>query len=146
MKSLCSLSMLLARICIAAIFILAGISKFFSWDATAAYMASKNIPMVPYFLVLAALLEIIAGICLVVGYHTRIAAAALMLYLIPTTGIFHDFWNVTDPAARELQMEMFLKNLAIFGGLWYILCCGSGKYSCDSSCGSCKGDEQKYKT
>lgn len=144
MRTLCSFSMLLARLCLAAVFILAGISKFISWDQTIAYMTAKGIPMASYFLVLAGLLEIIAGVCLVVGYYTRIAAAALMLFLIPTTGIFHDFWNLTDAAGRQLQMIMFLKNLAIFGGLWYVLCSGAGKYSCDSNCCTYKGDEHKH--
>jgi len=126
--------MFLARLCLATIFIIAGINKFFAWDATASFMAAKGIPMAPFFLVIAALLEIICGICLVIGYQTRIAAGVLMLFLIPTTGIFHDFWNVLDPIARELQTVMFLKNLAIFGGLWYVLCFGSGKYSCDAGC------------
>lgn len=134
MKSLCSISMFLARLCLATIFIIAGINKFFSWDATLAYMTAHGVPMAPFFLVMAALIEIVCGICLVIGYQTRIAAGILMLFLIPTTGIFHDFWNSPDAATRELQTTMFLKNLAIFGGLWYVLCCGSGKYSCDAAC------------
>ncbi|EFB40558.1 hypothetical protein pah_c200o130 [Parachlamydia acanthamoebae str. Hall's coccus] len=126
--------MFLARLCLAAIFIIAGIGKILDYDSTLAYMVSKGIPMAPFFLVLAALLEVLAGICLVIGYKTRLAAALLMLFLIPTTGIFHNFWDVAEPAARQLQMTMFLKNLGIFGGLWYVLCCGSGRYGCDAVC------------
>lgn len=133
MKALRSLLTLIARWCIAAIFIFSGAGKLIFFDQTQAYMASKGFTAIPLFLVGAALLELIGGLCLILGYKARFGATLLLLFLIPTTIIFHDFWNIIGEE-RALQQIMFLKNLAIFGGLIYILCDGAGSFSLDSCC------------
>lgn len=133
MKFLVSFLMFLARVCLATIFILAGVSKFMNFDQTAAYMASKGLTMIPLFLFGAATIEILGGLALVFGYKTRLAAAVLLLFMIPTTLIFHDFWNLSG-ADRAAQQIEFLKNLAIFGGLLYALAVGAGRCSCDNGC------------
>ena len=130
MKPINSLLMLFGRWCIAAIFIFGGLGKFINYDATAAYMAAKGLAPIPILLVISALVEIIGGCSLILGYKTRWGALLLLLFLIPTTLIFHDFWNVTGEG-RTLQLIEFLKNLAIFGGLLYVLVKGAGSIACD---------------
>ena len=51
-----------------------------------------------------------------VGFRARWGAVALLIFLLPVTLVFHNFWAVP---AEQQQMEManFLKNLAIGGGL-----------------------------
>lgn len=122
---------LVARFCLAAVFFWAGLGKILFYNETHQYMAAKGFPMVPLFLLGAAALEIIASFCLFIGYRTRTAATLLLLFLIPTTLIFHDFWMM-EGAERVLQQTEFLKNLAIFGGLLYIVCIGAGGWSCDA--------------
>lgn len=131
MKALRSFLTFIARLCIAVIFIVAGASKLIFFDQSQAYMASKGLTAIPLFLVGAALVELIGGICLILGYKARFGATILLLLLIPATIIFHDFWNIQGEE-RALQQSMFLKNLAIFGGLLYILCDGAGSLSLDS--------------
>lgn len=96
-------------------------------------MASKGLTMVPLLLIIAALIEIIGGVALLVGFRTRIAGAILLLYLIPVTLIMHDFWNLAGPD-RQQQIVEFLKNLGIFGGLFYVISVGSGRFSMDACC------------
>jgi putative oxidoreductase len=134
MKGLCSIGMLLGRICISAIFILAAIGKIMDYEGTSQYMASKGLTMIPIFLYGAAIVELIGGLMVLIGFKTRIGAVILLLFLIPTTLIFHDFWNVSEALARQLQMIIFMKNLAIFGGLLYIVCAGPGRIACCSRC------------
>lgn len=141
MNSLCSLLALLGRIFLAIIFVLSGVSKFIEWDATAGYMASKGMTMVPFFLVSAAIVEVLMGIFLIIGFKTRFAATVLALFLIPTTLIFHDFWNLQG-LDKTIQMIFFLKNLAIIGGLTYIIAFGAGCISVDSFCNRCCGKSQ----
>lgn len=133
MKITCSLTTLLGRLCLSAIFLMAGIGKIMHYDQTAKYMESKGMTMIPFFLVAALLIELIGALSLIIGFKTRWGAALLLLFLIPTTLIFHDFWNV-DEASRQMQMINFLKNLGIFGGLLYVLSCGAGRFSVDSCC------------
>lgn len=127
-----SLGLLLGRICLSTIFILAGIGKFLDYEGTAKYMTEAGMTMIPFFLYGAALVEILGGLSLLFGFKTRLGATILLLFLIPTTLIFHAFWNY-DGAMRTMQMIEFLKNLAIFGGLFYVVVCGPGRLSIDGS-------------
>ena len=120
----------LNRAFLATIFILSGMGKFAQWDATAQYMTAQGMPLVYFFLLAAGLLEITAGVLLLIGYRTRVAATVLTLFLIPVTLIFHDFWNLQGPE-RQMQMINFLKNLAIMGGLIGTVVHGAGRASVD---------------
>lgn len=135
MSALCSLGMLLGRVLLSIGFILAGIEKFMDYDGTAAYMASKGMTMIPLFLYAAAIVELLGGLSLLIGYKIRYSAAILILFLIPVTLIFHNFWAL-EGADRQEQMYNFLKNLGIMGGLFYVLCAGAGKFGFDC-CSRC---------
>ncbi len=128
-----SLLKLFGRITIAAIFLLAGISKFLNPEATSLYMAAKGMPIIPFFMYSAGIVEILGGLSLLIGFKTRWGALLLALFLIPATMLFHDFWNV-GPAEEALQKILFLKNLAIFGGLLYVIAAGAGGLSIDRFC------------
>lgn len=131
MNAMRSFLMLIGRLCICAIFLLAGAGKLMDYDGTAQYMSAKGFTMIPFFLYGAALIEIVGGLSVFLGYKTRVGAILLLLFLIPTTYIFHDFWNNTDATAKTLNMIMFLKNLGIFGGLLYVFSNGPGAFSLD---------------
>ena len=79
---------------------------------------------------------------LILGYKTRFGASLLLIFLIPSTLIFHDFWNVTETEFMTQQI-LFLKNLAIFGGLLNILSIGPGGLAFDSCCCKKKVVEEK---
>jgi putative oxidoreductase len=126
-----SFFMLLGRILISAIFILAGINKFIDYEGTAAYMASKNMPLIPLFLYAAALVELFGGLSVLLGFKTRYGALALGLFLIPVSIVFHDFWNITAQVEKQEQMIHFFSNAAILGGLLYVICFAAGAFSID---------------
>ena len=120
------------RVLLSAIFLSAGAMKLLDWNHTADLMASKGLPLVPLLLPLAALTELIAGLSLLLGWHARLGALALFLFLIPTTLVFHNFWAVTGPEQQN-QMQHFLKNLAIMGGLLVVVGLGPGRCSLDAA-------------
>lgn len=107
----------IGRFCIAAIFIVAGIGKIFSWNQTLEYMRAHDMQMAELLIIGAIVVEVLSSFALAFGIRPKIAATVLLLYLIPVTYIFHAFWMIDQPAMREAQMIEFLKNLAIFGGL-----------------------------
>lgn len=135
MKSqLSALGMFLGRIAIATIFLLSGITKLLSPEATASYMAAKGMTNVNFFLYAAAIVEILGAALVIFGWKTRWGALLLLLFLGATTYIFHDFWNIEDQSERTIQMINFLKNLGIAGGLLYLLSVGAGRWSVDRCC------------
>lgn len=121
---------LVARLSISLIFVLSGFSKITGWSDTAAYMVSKGMTAVPLFLALAIFIELGAGMMVMLGYRARLGALALIIFVIPTTIIFHNFWAL-QASEQQLQMIMFLKNLSILGGLLMIVAYGAGKFSLD---------------
>ena len=64
-------------------------------------------------------LQLVAGIALVIGWHERLAALLLALFLIPATLAAHDFWAYHGPELQG-QLANFLKNVAMFGGLIFV--------------------------
>lgn len=65
------------------------------------------------------------------GYKARLGALALFAFLIPVTLVFHSYW--TYPAGEQvLQRILFMKNLAIMGGLAQVVAFGPGTLSLDA--------------
>ena len=86
---------LLGRILLSAIFIIAGISKITGFSNTAAYMASKGLPMAEVLLVLTIIIELGGGVMILVGWKARWAATAIFFifnssvdYLSSVLGVF----------------------------------------------------------
>ena len=123
--------LLLGRCLLGLIFILSGSGKIAGFTATAGYMASKGLPLPEVLLIPTILIELGGGLLLVLGYQTRWAALALFLFLIPVTLLFHNFWAAAPDQVRN-QMIHFEKNLAIMGGMLYVVFMGAGRYSLDA--------------
>ena len=122
---------LFGRILLALIFVFSGFNKLTHFDGTAGYMAMHGLPMAHVLLVASIVIELGGGLMLMLGWHARIAAAVIFLFLIPVTLTFHAFWavNPSDAMALQNQMNHFMKNLAIMGGMLYVLAYGSGPLS-----------------
>ena len=73
-------------------------------------------------------LLVMGGIMLLIGYRSSLGAVLLLLYWVPVTFIAHSFWN-DPPDAQRLQSILFMKNIAISGGLLMVLVNGSGRFS-----------------
>src|SRR5256885_487719 len=83
---------LAGRVLLSAIFVLSGLTKLTNWSGTESQMASHGMPAASVLLLGAIVVEMGGGLALLLGCQTRAAAAALFLFLIPTTLIFHNFW------------------------------------------------------
>lgn len=118
---------LAARVFLSVIFIRSGISKILGFAGTQQFMASAGIPsgLTGILLVGAILAEVLGGLSVLLGFKARWGAIALVLFLIPTTLIFHT--NFAD----DSQVGAFLKNLAIMGGLLMVFYTGAGPLSVD---------------
>lgn len=118
---------LLGRSLLAIIFIIAGYNKMTGFEETAGYMASKGLPFTEVLLVLTIIIEFGGGLLILVGLQARWAATAIFLFLIPVTVVFHPVW------ADSGQFNAFFKNLAIMGGMIYIMVFGPGPASLGGS-------------
>jgi putative oxidoreductase len=122
---------LLGRILIAAMFIPAGVSKIGGFAGTVGYITSKGLPMPEVGAAIAIVVEIAAGLALLVGFKARYAALVLALFTLAASVFFHNFWAVPE-AQKMVQQLMFMKNLSVVGGLLFIAAFGAGPLSLDS--------------
>lgn len=113
-----------ARVLMACIFITAGLGKIGAgYVGTQGYMESVGLS--GGLLPLVILLEVGGGLALVLGFQTRLAALALAIFSIISAFVFH---NAADP----MQQIMFMKNLAMAGGLLAFTTFGAGRLSLDA--------------
>jgi putative oxidoreductase len=123
--------MLLARVLLAAMFVLGGLSKFGGLAGTAGYIGSKGLPLPMLLAVGTAALELLAGLAIVVGYRARLAALALALFTLLASVLFHNYWAM--PAEQQsMQQLMFMKNMAVAGGMFLLAAVGAGALSLDA--------------
>lgn len=122
---------LVGRILVAAIFLWSGIGKIGGFAGTLAYMQSKGVLLAEIALVITIIVEIGAALMLILGWKARLGAAALFLWMIPVTLIFHAFWAV-PPEEVQMQTIQFFKNLGLMGAMLLIVGFGSGPYSVDA--------------
>jgi putative oxidoreductase len=121
---------LAGRILLAAIFVLSGVMKLADFEGALGHMQAAGIPYASTLLVIAAIAEIAGGLSIMTGFLTRLGAFGLFLYLIPTTLLFHNFWDYAGPE-RIAQSASFMKNLAIMGGLLILMAHGAARQSVD---------------
>ena len=122
--------LLVGRILLSVIFIMAGLSKFGSIEGTAGYISSVGLPAGIALAWLAAIFETLAGIAILIGFQTRIAAWLLAAFCVFTAVVFH------YAPADQMQMTMFMKNITIAGAFLILSVAGPGTLSVDARRGN----------
>jgi putative oxidoreductase len=108
----------LGRILIGLLFFASGLSMLLMTGpaGTAEYFASLGIPLAGIVVWLVIAVKIVAGLAIILGYRVGLAASSLILFTI----------GATIAAHRDFADPNLLKNLAIVGGLMYLMAYGPG--------------------
>ena len=112
---------LIARLMLAHIFLIAGLQKIGGYEGTQGYMESAGLPGM--LLPLVILVEVGGSLAIMIGWQTKLAAIALAIFTLASAALFHT--NFSD----QMQVIMFMKNIAIAGGLMLLAVYGAGGYS-----------------
>lgn len=121
---------LLGRALFGLVFVAAGPGHFSA--ATIEHARMHGVPMANVLVPLSGALSIAGGLSVMLGYRTKLGAAALIAFLVPVTLAMHAFWNVTDPGPHAMQHAMFMKNVALIGGAMLLTYFGAGPLSVDA--------------
>lgn len=117
---------LIARVLLSVMFILGGLSKLGDAAGTAAYFGAVGLPMPGILAWLVGIFELVAGLFVLVGFMTMPAAYLLALFCIASGIIAHtDF-------SQQIEMIMFMKNMAVAGGFLLLGANGPGSISVDA--------------
>ncbi|KGE88414.1 DoxX family protein [Phaeodactylibacter xiamenensis] len=120
---------LLGRGLLAFIFLYEAYDSIFYYEATKQKMTAYGLEWHQDLQLLGAIVLLtLGGTLLLIGYRTGLAMFMLLCYWIPVTFIVHAFWLDPEPE-RRLESIMFMKNIAIVGGLLMVWANGVGKYS-----------------
>ena len=121
----------LARVLLSAIFLLAAVgNKIPNFSGVVQYMAAAGVPA-PELMLVGAIVFLVGGsLSVMLGFQARFGAALLGVFLILATYYFHPFWRLEGAAAMEQQIH-FMKNLALFGAMLFVIANGSGSFSLD---------------
>ena len=124
------LAVLLGRFLFVAIFLMAGTNHFSR--QTIAFAASQGVPLASVTVPLSGILALTGGLSILLGYRARLGAWLIALFLVPVTLMMHKFWAIADPMMQQIQMVLFMKNVAILGGALLISQFGAGPLSLDA--------------
>ena len=101
---------LIGRVSISAIFIYAIPGKILNFERTLEVISNKNIPptLAPFLLVSAIICLLFGSILFISGFKQKLGAYLLLVFIIPTTFIFH---------FSPLEIKAVLMNAGLIGGL-----------------------------
>ncbi len=122
MFSRSALLALCGRLLIATIFLASAFGKVTNFDGTVRLMEAHGVPLPQVLCAVAAAVEALGAIALVLGYRCRVAAGGLAAFVVAATLVFH-------AAAEPAQRVHLLKNIAIIGGLLMVVAFGPGEVS-----------------
>lgn len=113
---------MVARILLSWMFLQSAYAHFTQVKGMAAYARSARVPVPEVAVVGTGLMLLAGGLCLLLGFHPRIGAALLFVFLVVVAFWMHAFWRVTDPMQRGFQRAQFWKNITIAGAmLWLVV-------------------------
>jgi putative oxidoreductase len=127
-----NLSLLVARLFLATLFLVSGLGILADPSGFAGYMGFIGLPFPTLVAWLVIALKVLGGLAIIVGFQTRYAAYAIAAFAIGSAFLGHmDF-------SDQMEMTAFMKNFAIAGGFLALSVTGPGAWSVDAR----RGDGQ----
>lgn len=109
-------TLLLGRFCIGGIFIFAGIRHFQHFQPPLMIMKGRGVPCATATLIIGSLWEIALGLLVILGLWLIPVSLGLILFLVPATIIFHNFWGFQG-IERVQHLHVVMTNIMVAGGL-----------------------------
>lgn len=97
-----------------------------------AWATQQGVPLARVLVPLAGVISLLGALSVILGYRAKIGAWLLVLFLVPVTGMMHNFWAVKDPMMAQFQFGFFMANLSRIGAAFLIAYFGAGPFSLDA--------------
>lgn len=115
------LLLLAGRMLFGAFFIVSGINHFTNAGVMSGYARAKGVPGAYLAVVGTGVMLVLGGLSVLLGLFPVVGLVLIVVFLLPASVLFHDFWTVGDPQARAAEQVNFLKNLALAGAALVLL-------------------------
>jgi putative oxidoreductase len=129
---------LVARLFLAALYLIFGVRKLRDWSGTVAQMVGDGVATPRLASLIAVGMEVPVAFLVAAGAFTRPLALLMALYTLGASLVEHRYWTVKGEVWLD-KMEAFYKNLAIMGGFLLLAVTGAGAWSIDAVCGLAGG-------
>ena len=127
------ISPFLGRLALAWFFLSDAYLRAIDWNGTIALMAEKNIPAPGVLLFVALSAMVLGGLSLLLGFRTKVGALLLFAFTVASTVMLHNYWVLHDAGDRMAEYQLFIRNVAIAGGLLLLLGIGPGRFAADNA-------------
>jgi len=126
-----TISPFLGRLVLAWFFLSEAWWRVRDWEGTVTLMHMKHVANAEPLLALAVVLMALGGISLLLGYYARTGALILFALTIVMSVMIHDYWKITNVVDRDADYDLFIRNIAIAGGLLFLVGMGPGPFAID---------------
>ena len=120
--------LLVARICVAAVYLYSGIDKIVNWPWSIAFIKGLRLPQAPIVLAVTIVTQLLGSLAILSGVYAREGAWLLLVFTVVATLVAHNPVGLKGEEFRR-QMTLSLEHLAIVGGLLLIAVVGPGAYA-----------------
>jgi putative oxidoreductase len=116
-KKIDEASLLIGRTILGLYFFIFGFAKLFTYHDISALMLLKGVPLVTITLPMTIIIQTVFGLFLVFGKNLRISGLILFVLTFLINYYIHNFWDLSGDPSQAHEMQNFVKNTAIAGGL-----------------------------
>jgi putative oxidoreductase len=110
-------SMIVAgRILMGGLYVIAGVHHFYLFDPLTKMIAARGVPAPGFVLILGSLLQLVAGLLLMVGIFPMLAVMTLIIFTLVASAMLLNFWTLKGDERRH-AFTQWQCNLALIGGL-----------------------------
>ena len=109
------LIVLIGRILFSAMFISSGIAHFRNAGMMGGHAQSKGVPAAKPAVLGSGALILAGGLSVLLGVWADLGALLVLIFLVPTALLMHDFWKQSDPMAKQGERSQFFKNVSLAG-------------------------------
>lgn len=106
--------LLVGRVLFGILFLYNGINHFVDYEGRTGYAEYKDVPASSALVLSSGVVLVLGALGIILGVYPVVSAGALAVFLIVTTVLIHDFWDVPDEE-RENELNHFLKNVGLLG-------------------------------
>ncbi|GAB4415684.1 MAG: hypothetical protein Kow00106_11120 [Anaerolineae bacterium] len=106
---------LIGRIVLGLFYLYNASNHILNLKAMSGYTRSKGVPFPTLATLSTGVMLLLGGLSVLLGVYPDVGVALLVIFLVPTAFIMHNFWTVSDPQMRMMEMIQFSKDLALAG-------------------------------
>jgi putative oxidoreductase len=104
---------LIGRIVLGLFYLFNASNHFFNLKMMSGYTKSKGVPFPTLATLGTGAMLLLGGLSVMLGVYPDVGVALLVIFLVPTAFIMHNFWTVGDQQARMMEMIQFMKDMAL---------------------------------